>query len=610
MLLNHHLAGIAGIAVLLANTGLLCSVSHADEPELATIDPSLDVSKKSHLRHPIDGVLLNRGRVLCIANRKSGTLSIIDRATERVVSEFKVARRLSAIAAFTDEHVLVTDDQQHQLILVSVSGRAKVLQRLPMPRFPTSIAVNSDRTHCFVSSKWDRSVSVFVISMPDPNADVANPITVPVLRHARTFQLTFEPHKLIVLPQSMKLAVAGSFAATIAVIDARRMQIDSVRSLPGHNIRGMAFDKTGERFFVSHQRLNGLAESSLEDLHWGTLTSSVIRILDVGALHNPKADLLKGASLIQLGKTEDGAADPAGIAVLPRNRLAVAVSGTHSVVICDLDKMRPEAKFGVGQRPVELIPNANGKTAFVCNQFDNSVCVADMETGRTTSTISLGPSPKLSARDLGEQHFFDARLSHDGWMSCHSCHTDGHSNDLSADTMGDISFGAAKRVPTLRGTRGTGPWGWTGRFANLHDQVSSTLITTMRTHDKKYNEKAADLVSYLNSLEPLPPFQPAVTNTDQDRVIAGSIVFKNRCGKCHQDSNLTSPNVYDVGLVDEVGNRKFNPPSLRGVGYRNRLFHDGRAKSIRSALTKHQHPASLEIPKQELDVLLRYIFSL
>ena len=36
-------------------------------------------------------------------------------------------------------------------------------------------------------------------------------------------------------------------------------------------------------------------------------------------------------------------------------------------------------------------------------------------------------------------------------MSCHSCHTDGHTSGRLADTLGDDTFGTPKRVLSLLG---------------------------------------------------------------------------------------------------------------------------------------------------------------
>ena len=92
--------------------------------------------------------------------------------------------------------------------------------------------------------------------------------------------------------------------------------------------------------------------------------------------------------------------------------------------------------------------------------------------------------------------FYNAKLSHDGWMSCHSCHTDGHTNNLLSDTLGDGSYGAAKRVPSLLGVAATGPWTWTGSMARLEDQVRKSIATTMHG-PKPTDAQVADLTAYL-----------------------------------------------------------------------------------------------------------------
>ena len=81
-------------------------------------------------------------------------------------------------------------------------------------------------------------------------------------------------------------------------------------------------------------------------------------------------------------------------------------------------------------------------------------------------------------------------------MSCQSCHTDGHTNNLLSDTLGDGSYGAPKRVPSLLGVAATGPWTWTGSIARLEDQVRKSIATTMHG-SKPTDEQVADLTAYL-----------------------------------------------------------------------------------------------------------------
>ncbi|HXY34661.1 MAG TPA: hypothetical protein VEI07_10570, partial [Planctomycetaceae bacterium] len=81
------------------------------------------------------------------------------------------------------------------------------------------------------------------------------------------------------------------------------------------------------------------------------------------------------------------------------------------------------------------------------------------------------------------------------------------------------------------------------------------------------------------------------------------------CDRCHVPPTFTSPRVYDVGLADELGNRQFNPPSLRGVGQRSAFFHDGRTTSLRDVFAVHRHPGSTQIPEAELADLLAFLRS-
>jgi cytochrome c peroxidase len=67
-------------------------------------------------------------------------------------------------------------------------------------------------------------------------------------------------------------------------------------------------------------------------------------------------------------------------------------------------------------------------------------------------------------------------------------------------------------------------------------------------------------------------------------------LFATACASCHEPPTYTTRRRVDVDLVDEVGNRRFNPPSLLGAGHRDAFFHDGRARSLFEVLTRFGHP--------------------
>jgi len=179
-----------------------------------------------------------------------------------------------------------------------------------------------------------------------------------------------------------------------------------------------------------------------------------------------------------------------------------------------------------------------------------------------------------------------------------------------SDTLGDGSYGAPKRVPSLLGVSVTGPWTWTGSIARLEDQVRKSIATTMHG-PKPADSQVADLTAFLGSLAPPPPSVTGDGPVDSPAVVRGREVFQARkCASCHVPPEYTSPERYDVGLTDEVGNHEFNPPSLRGVSKRDTLLHDGRARSLDEVFRKEQHPRGLVRTPQEIADLVAFLKTL
>ena len=93
-----------------------------------------------------------------------------------------------------------------------------------------------------------------------------------------------------------------------------------------------------------------------------------------------------------------------------------------------------------------------------------------------------------------------------------------------------------------------------------------------------------------------------------DAVDPGIKIFvREKCGSCHAPPTFTSPKTYDVGLVDEVGGKKFNPPSLRGVSQGGPYFHDGRAATLEDVFGKVRHELRAPLPPEEFGDLVHYL---
>jgi DNA-binding beta-propeller fold protein YncE len=562
-----------------------------------------DTQPATRLRRPIDAAFLADGHTLCVANQRSGTFSLVDVAAPRLIDEFDVGQHLAGLAVLPDrKHVLAVDDAKHELIALSADGtRLAVRTRLAVGPYPVSVAVQPDGARATVASLWSRRVEVVDLAP----LSSARPATLRVLH---TVRLPFAPRLQLALPKGSQVVVADAFGGHLAVVDAAAGRLVAVHELTGHNLRGLALSADGKRLLVSHQVLDQKAPTTRENVERGVLMSNVLCSIPLDRVLDPRANLNEVGRVTRLGA---GAGDPAGVAVLDADHVAVALAGVNEVALLPAGEKKAR-RVAVGRRPTVLVGGTGGQPLVALNTSDDSLSLLDAARGSVLGTVSLGPRPKLDYADRGELLFFDARLSRGGGVSCHSCHTDGHTNGLLADTLGDKTFGTPKRTLTLMNTRLTDPWGWNGEVKYLHDQVRKSLLETM--HDPALTEDhVGDLTSFLSTLPPPPPPEPVTAErSDRERVERGRRVFEARgCARCHiPPLTYSSGGVYDVGFADEKGLRKFNPPSLRGVGQGYRFLHDGRAATLEEVFTKFGHKVDKDTPQSDIDDLLRFLRSL
>lgn len=576
-----------GFVALVAFAWVLASAG----PNGATPQELLTVAR---FRGPVAMTLVDGDRSLIVANRRAGTVLLVDTETRTPRCETSIGKRLSGIAALPgDTWLLVTDEAAHELVLIQrANDELKVVARQNVPEHPVSIQVSPDGKYCCVASLWSRKLAVITVQLDGQ----------PALALSKTIPLPFAPRQQLLVDRGERLVVADAFGGKLAVIDPARGEIESVRELLAHNIRGLCLNAEGNRLLVAHQVLNSLAHTTTDDVHWGMLMGNTVHSLMLKNVLDREQDFLRDSITYPLGEAGHGAADPGAIAAVGREpgagdasdrELAAVISGTGEI------ELFSEAGLGsrrvrVGGRPTELAVSRDGRLVYVADELDDSISIVDAKEATLAARISL-PRPELTQADRGERLFYDGRLAHDGWMSCHSCHTDGHSNGLVNDNLGDGSFGAPKRVLSLLGVGKTAPWAWNGEVKELEVQIKKSVTTTMRGRVPS-DEQVAALAAFVRTLEPPPAVVPAGPG-DREGIERGRAVFAARnCGRCHAPPEYTSAGVYDVGLKDEAGNAKFNPPSLRGVGQRDRLFHDNRAASLEEVFTKFRHQIGDDAP--------------
>jgi cytochrome c peroxidase len=565
------------------------------------VGQAADPRPPARLRRPVALVLAENDKWLFVANRTAGTVSVIDTDKGRVIGESEVGRKLADLSATPDgKRLLAVDEDAAELLVLNRSGPAlEIVGRVIVGRSPVSVRPLADGRRCTVASLWARELTVVDLAAPGPGSQ-------PAIK--KVVELPFSPRQQIQVPDTDKIVVADAFGGQIAVVDVARGTVESVRTLPAHQIRGLTWDHTGKHLLVSHQVLHADAHTTEADIHWGNLIVNYLRSVSRASLLNPDADLLEGGRQLPLGDVGHGTGDPAGVAVTADGTSVVALAGVGEVAIRTANK-GDWAYVVVGQRPTAVALDVAGRRAFVADTFADRVTVVDVMGKKKDSDIALGAQPKLTDAERGELLFYDARLSFENWMSCSSCHVDGHTNGRLNDNLSDGSFGTPKRVLTLLGVKDTPPWAWNGGIVELKDQVRKSLEITMRG-PKATDQHIHDLDVFLRTLGPAPPLR-SETEATRDAVQRGKEMFRQQgCTSCHVPPAYTSAKTYDVGLADEAGTKLFNPPSLRGIGQAGPYFHDNRAATLEDVLVVHRHQLKKELSREELADLLLFLRSI
>lgn len=537
---------------------------------------------------------------LLLANAKSGSVSVVDIPTQKIV-ETKMGKSIRDIVLLQNSNFLCVDFHQHELMEFGLDNndQVKIVARTSVERYPQCIAVNDDQTLAFVSSLWSRRITCLHRGAPGQPFQK--------LKH---IDFDFAPREMVYLAADEKLVVADNFNGKLAVVDCNKLEIESVHNTSGHNFRGLGLTQDGQTIVVANQMLNELAHTSRNDIHWGLLMSNDLRWIEKDAFLTQDSELYKSSHMHPLGKEDHAAGDPGRLAIAKDKTVVVTISGTNEVAFGKEDDFWLK-RHTVGKRPVDVVIDSNSQFAYIANAHDDSVSVFDLKQEKVTGSWPLGKQRELTAIEKGEQLFFDASLSHDGWMSCHSCHTDGHTNGGLNDNFTDGSFGAPKMVLSLLGRRGTEPLAWNGLTKDFETQVKNSITSTMKSKDDP-DQKTVDLLAgYLRTLKAPPSLAAARDELDANKVAAGKKIFEViGCAACHKAPLYTSPEVYDVGFEDEENNTEFNPPSLLGVSQRNAYFHDGRAKTLEEVVGKFKHKVRPDTSEADLKLLIQFLRSL
>ena len=571
------------------------------------------VNDSASYRKPVAILHLPRTDQLVLATKNDGGLLFYNRTTHKLDQKLSLGGSLESITPILNGKFLVAIDSAQHIVHVvetpSPEHRTDAKQKMSFAtsQFPQRALWDSANAKLYVSCVWSKRLDVFSLTIESDS----------ITGHAKdaTIDLPVWPGAMMMIDD--ELLVTDHFGADACRIHAASHQVTKRKDWFGSSVRSLveipAKENEPKKIGVMHTVLNEYARTNPQEIQWGVLLTNDLRIVNVDRLlDDDETNIYKNGRFHPVGIPGNGAAEPTDISVHQETgRVAVAVGGTDQVAIGDVNSVA--FRFvDVGRFPSAVAWAPDGSELYVANQFDDTYSVVDVSNRKLVRQVSLGAMRPLEPKELGEQLFHSATLSHDRWLTCASCHIDGHTNHQLSDNLGDLDFGAPKRTPSLRGVKNTAPYTWLGHKQTLEAQTVASIRKTMNSYRRLDQDEVEHLVAFMESLEPLPSVAEARGIVDHDRVREGKLVFERvGCAECHSDDRYTSFGVYDIGIKDENEKHLFNPPSLKGLSQRGpMLFHDNRANGIRGVLVDEKHQLTEELTDKDLENLIVFLESL
>lgn len=588
---------------------------------LGAVSASVAAATEIH-RSPV-AIAISPDQAYCLtANMTAGTVSLVDLKQMTVTDELAVGRAPADLVWIGNDNACVALQRDDSIAIIHRDGsKLKLASKLAVGDEPNGLAITPDHRRAFVALGGEDVVAVI-----DLKPASASPSQLDLIGSER-IPVGGIPKTLAVSPNGKWLVTCCAVPCEVFV-----HETDSLKEISARKVFDGGFNP-------GNPAVTGDSQMVILPSAVNRAFSVTAGMIDIGwVIDNRLTKLLlpdaEPSDQKQLGLDIRGKAvgDANAVSFSPNEKqIVVSCGGTHELLVLDFPSIPwpggdpgdflPEPlrkdparyrRIKLGGRPVD-VQFISKSQVVVANYLSDSLQVVDLSTDAITHTIPLGGPNELSLERRGEIVFYDADRSLHSWFSCHTCHPDGHTSGQVFDTRNDKTYGTPKLIPSLRGVAETGPWTWHGWQTDLKDAMRRSLTESMNTEKPISDDDVEALTAYMATIDV--PENPRARSTS-DTVQLGKQLFDGRagCAKCHSGSTFTTSESFDGAVVDPKDtNKKYNPPSLRGVSTRRRFLHTGKAKSLEQVLTKYHRPEDVvgeSLNDDEVAALVDYLKSL
>lgn len=599
-------------------------------------------------RSPLSVVVSPDGKTLYVSDMTAGCVTSLDAATGETLVETPMAGEPHGLALAADgKTVYVTQRKINSIALIETKQGMSV-GRISVGAWPVALALAKNAKRLYCCNQGGDTVSIVDLTTGQQVKEIS------VVR-APAFAAISADEARVVVANSLPSGAGTDpdLAAEVSILDTGAMrQVARVKLPPGSTMAGGVWiSPNGKWAYLVH--VLGRFDLPITRLEEGWVHTSALSVIDLEA----------GVRLatVLLDSLTEGAADPwAVIGSADGTTLWISHRGTHEIstlnigLIHDLlagkvpdeitarkdgardniwvriknDKNQIQQltrdltalhlagairrSYSGGKGPTGMTLSPDGKKLYVANYYAGSVGVLDATRGNLLSVFPFGRQPAPDAVRRGEIYFHDATRCFQHWHSCATCHLDGGRVDgLPWDFLRD-GIDNGKDVISLVNLLHTPPY---NRLATRPDAryciESGVIVSHQITPDPA---EVDDLLAYVGSLTAeVNPNVPHFAEAAQ----RGKALFEGKagCASCHPGPYFTDKRTHHVGVTSpNEPNARYDTPSLVEAYRTAPYYHDGRAATLRDALTKHDteglHGNLSQLTASEIDDLIAYVLSL
>ncbi len=556
------------------------------------------------------------GKLLACSNRDSGSVSIVDLGTRKIIREIPVGHYPEGVSFLGATHALAVAVYRDDAVVFFDGDSGKELGRTAVFDEPYGIVSTHDGSRVYVTLDYPGQV----IEIDTQTREIA-----------RTWEAGKSTRGIALAPDDSRVYVTEYYTGIARSFDRTTGKPieEWIGSEQDNLARQIVVHPTRPKVYIPHQRSRTTVAQGTGSIF------PYVSILDA----NSQADTRRKRMQMDSFNGTYVVANPWEVALSPdAMRLYVVFSGTDDLFECEvLDdnyrEIRHERTLRLGSNPRAVRVSSNGESLFVYNCLDFNVVEYSTRTLQPIATIPVCQSPLDEQTLLGKKLFYSANQPMVGqrWISCSSCHPDGDSDGRVWQNPEGL-----RDTQPLYGLAWTHPLHWSADRDEVQDFEHTIRGPLMQGRGLARGPIHESLAKPNQGLSPALDALAVYTNTHtfamsphaktglSEAAQRGKTMFfaeHTGCAKCHSGPLFTDSQpgaerkMHDIGTGQSDPTEKMEPaydtPTLLGVYRSAPYLHHGKAKTLAEVLTTlnpdDQHGKTKHLTQEQIADLVEYL---